>query len=224
MTESLETLPYLIESCRHLYPDLQYRLGPGTIGSRVNPFGSASNPNPDAKRITMVRADPRQRGLLGAAWHLGYAARAAEGAVESVILGASVGEFGLIHHPREYRQPWFDDAGGLYPVYHVMRGVYAASGAKRIPAEVSDPRDLQVLAFHVEQGKEIWIGNLSGEERSVALEGLHTRRTEMSTLDEESFEACASDIGGFDATRRPLDGAPVLRLAPYAVVRLRAGG
>ena len=221
VTESLETFPYLIQSCRHLFPDLEYRLGPGSIGSRVNPFGNVSNPNPEAKRITMVRADPRQRGLLGAAWHLGYAARAAEGGVDSVILGAAGGESGLIHHPGDYRQPWFDEAGGLFPAYHVMRGVYAASGAARIPAEVSDPRNLQVLAFRSEHGPELWIGNLSSEECTVVLEGIDTGAMEIATLDEQSFEACAAGIGGFDATGQPLHRRSSLHLAPYAVVRLR---
>ena len=222
VTESLESLPYLIRSCRHLFPDIGYRLGPGSIGSRVNPFGSASNPNPDANRITMVRADPRQRGLLGAAWHLGYAARTAEEGVESVILGAPVGEFGLVHHPGDYRQPWFDEVGGLFPVYHVMRGVYAASGAERIPAETSDPRNLQALAFRRERGPEVWMANLSGEERTVSIEGIDTGGMNVATLDESSFEACAAGIDGFDATQQRLGSGNSLRLAPYAVVRVRA--
>ena len=221
VTESLESLPYLVRSCRHLFPNVAYRLGPGSIGSRVSPFGSAPSPNPEAKRITMVRADPRERGLLGAAWHLGYAAHAAEGGVESVILGAPVGEFGLVHHPGAYRQPWFDDVGGLFPVYHIMRGVYAASGAERIPAEISDPRNIQVLAFCKEHGPEVWIANLSGEERAVTLEGFDTGGVSVATLDESSFVACAAGTGGFDATERPLGGANALDLAPYAVVRLR---
>ena len=221
VTETLETFPYLIRSCRNLFPGVEYRLGPGTIGSRVNPFGSDPAPNPEAGRITMVRADPRQRGLLGAAWHLGYAARAAEGGVESVILGAPVGEFGLVHHPADYRQPWFDRAGGVFPAFHVMRGVYAASGAERLSAEISEPRNLQVLAFRTERGPEVWLGNLSGDERTVALDGLEGDAMGLSILDEESFEACAAGAGGFDATERPLGGGAPLVLAPYAVARLR---
>ena len=221
VAESLESLPYLIRSCRHLFPNLAYRLGPGSIGSRISPFGSSPGPNPEAKRITMVRAYPSQRGLLGAAWHLGYAARAAEGGVESSILGAPVGEFGLVHHRSDYRQPWFDEVGGIFPVYHVMRGVYAASGAERIPAETSDPRNIQALAFRNERGPEVWIANLSGEGRTVAFEGFDTGGMSVATLDESSFEGCAAGTDGFDATKRPLGGSDSLRLAPYAVVRLR---
>ena len=221
LTESLESCPYLIQSCRRLFPELEYRLGPGTLGSRISLFGSAPPPNPDAKRIPMARADPRQRGLLGAAWHLGYAARAAEGGVDSAILAAPVGEFGLVHHRSDYRQPWFDEGGGLYPAYHVMRGVYAASGAARIPVEISDPRNLQALAFDTERGVELWIGNLSGEPREAVLEGIDTGAMAMATLDEESFEACAAGIGGFEATVQPLGDQTSIDLAPYAVVRLR---
>ncbi len=139
VTETLEALPYVIASGRALFGNTTYRIGPGSIGSRTSPFGNEPPENPEAARMTMTRADPRQRGLLGAAWHLGYAARMAEGGIDEVILGAPLGEFGLVHHEMPYRQPWYDDAGGLYPAFHVMRGVYAASGAETSVARRSAP-------------------------------------------------------------------------------------
>lgn len=232
VTESIECLPYVIRSCRAFFPRVGYRIGPCGIGSRASPFGGEPTPNPDAARVTMTRADPRQRGLLGAAWHLGYAARTAEGGVDSVILGAAAGEFGCVHLPDAgYRQPWFDEAGGgLFPVFHVLRGVYAASGAARLAARISEPRNVQVLALRTDRGTEAWLGNLSGEPRAVQLEfeegegAAGPGPMALSMLDEESFEACAADAGGFDATERPLDGGGrsfALTLAPYAVARLR---
>ena len=53
--------------------------------------------------------------------------------------------------------------------------------------------------------------------------GATFKRLRKCDNEDESFGACVSDAGGFDATDRPLDGATALGLAPYAVVRLRGG-
>ena len=222
VTETIECLPYVIKSGRALFGDKPYRIGPGSIGSRTSPFGNEPPPNPDSRRVTMTRADPRQRGLLGAAWHLGYGARMAEGGVDEVILGAPVGEFGLVHHRMDYAQPWYDEAGGLYPAYHVMRGLYAASDRQRLVSEVSSPRNLQALAYRGRAGVELWLANLTGEALNVDIEGLDLSGAQLCVLDEESFEACANDPDGFDKSERVLAGD--LSLAAYAVVRIRTSG
>ena len=122
VTETVECLPYVIHSARALFAGKPYCLGPVAIGTRGSPFGGRPAPNPQGGRVAMCRNDPRQRGLLGAAWHLGVAARAAEGAVTSLILGAPTGDHGLVHHPGDTPQPWFDEHGGRFPAWHVMRG------------------------------------------------------------------------------------------------------
>lgn len=220
VTETLEALPYIIASGRALAGDKDYRIGPGSIGSRTSPFGAPTTPNPDNRRVTMTRSDPRQRGLLGAAWHLGYGARMAEGGVGSVILGAPIGPFGLVHNAMATPQPWFDEAGGLYPVYHVMRGLYAASGATRIATGCSRPRDLQALAFETTEGQELWLANLTGEHQRVEIEGLHASSASIVRLDEMQFEACAADPEGFDSGAEEAEPHR-LALRPYAVVRIR---
>ena len=220
VTETLECLPYIVKSGRALFGDRPYRIGPAGIGSRTSPFGNDPTPNPMAARVTMTRADPRQRGLLGAAWHLGYAARMAESGVDSVTLGAPLGEFGLLHHAMDYGQPWYDEAGGLYPVYQVMRGVYAASGAPRLATTISGPRNLQALAFRTVEGVALWLANLTGEARTVSVDGLDFGAAQVCILDEQTFDACAADPEGLDRSERPADGA-TLMLAPYAVARLQ---
>ncbi len=210
VTETIECLPYVIKSGRALFGDKEYRIGPGGIGSRTNPFGADSPPNSDDIRVTMTRADPRQRGLLGAAWHLGYAARMAEGGVDTVILGAPVGDFGLMGA----------DAGGVYPVYHVMRGIYAASGAERLATEVSSPREVQALAIRAEGGVDLWLANLMGKARAIELDGIVAEGARVNLLDEDSFEACVASPEGFEANARTAEGNG-LTLGPYAVARLQ---
>jgi hypothetical protein len=216
VTETIECLPYLFTSIRAGYGDKPHRVSPAGIGSRTSPFGNDPTPNPNAARVTMTDKDPRQRGLLGAAWHLGYVARAAASGVDSLVLGAPVGGFGLIHAPTDYSQPWFDGAGGLYPVFQVMRALYAASGAARLATSVSTPRDVQALAFETEGKRQLWLANLTGEEQPVAIDGFQAASVTM--LDAASFTACAAAPDAFDGCEQPLDGPLVL--APYAVARL----
>ena len=222
VAETVETLPYIIRSGRSLFGDKPYCLGPVGIGTRTSPFGGGPAPNPHSGRVAMCRNDPRQRGLLGAAWHLGVAARAAEGGVTSLILGAPTGDHGLLHHPGETPQPWFDEHGGRFPVWHVMRGMYGASGRLRRATEVSAPHEVQALAFETDAGPELWVANLMGEERRVRLEGIGGGTMRAAVLDEESFVACAGDPDALDSMERSVSGDR-LDLRPYAVARCRIG-
>ena len=223
VTETVETLPYIIRSVRSLFEGKPYCLGPVAIGTRTSPFGGPPAPNPHSTRVAMCRNDPRQRGLLGAAWHLGIAARAAEGGVTSLILGAPTGDHGLIHHPGDTPQPWFDEHGGRFPAWHVMRGMYAASGQTRRATEVSAPREVQALAFETGTGgTELWIANLMGEERRIRLDGLGGDTMRVAVLDEESFVAGAGDPDVLDSVERSAS-SDRLELQPYAVARCRMG-
>ena len=220
VTETVETLPYIIRSGRSLFGDKPCCLGPVGIGTRTSPFGGPPAPNPHSGRVAMCRNDPRQRGLLGAAWHLGIAARAADGGVQSLILGAPTGDHGLVHHPGDSPQPWFDEHGGRFPVWHVMRGVYGASGRPRRVTEVSVPREVQALAFETDAGLDLWIANLMGEDRRVRLDGLGGASMRVAVLDEESFVACTGDPDALDGVETSASDNG-LNLRPYAVARCR---
>jgi len=221
VTETIECLPSLIGSARALFGGRPYQVGPGGIGTQFAPFGGGPTPNPDNLRVTMTRRDPRQRGLLGAAWHLGYGARMAEGGVQCVILGAPVGDFGLAHDQRMTPAPGFEGReGAVYPAYHVMRGLYGASGRPRLETRSASPREVQALAFQGGEGTELWLANLTGSARRVSLSGVKAGSARASVLDEASFEAATAGPTGFDEAEREtaLEG---LTLTPYAVARLR---
>ena len=223
VTETVETLPYVIHSAKALFEGKPYCLGPVAIGTRTSPFGGPPAPNPNGTRVAMCRNDPRQRGLLGAAWHLGVAARAAEGGVTSLVLGAPTGDHGLVHHPGDTPQPWFDEHGGRFPVWHVMRGMYAASGRPLRATVVSTPREVQALAFGTEAGgTELWLANLMGGERRIRLDGLGSDTMRVAVLDEESFVACSGDPDALDGAERSAPGDRI-ELRPYAVARCRVG-
>jgi hypothetical protein len=67
---------------------------------------------------------------------------------------------------------------------------------------------------------DLWLANLVGEERSVAIDGIDTGGARMTVLDEESFEACVADPDGFEAAERSVAAGQVT-LSPYAVARLQ---
>ena len=167
----------------------------------------------------MARIDPRQRGLLGAAWNLGYAAHMARGAVDTLTLSAPVGEYGIVHCRMPFAQPWFDEVGGVFPVYHVIAGLALAAGRQRLATVSSVGRDVQAVAYRTANAVVLWLSNLTGVEHEIVVDGLSGSIGQMHVLDETTFESCAAGPAGFAAT---VQHGPISRttLAPYAVVRL----
>ena len=51
--------------------------GPSAMGMRYNPYGKTTDANPANIRTAFAHQDPRQRALFGAAFAVGYMARAA---------------------------------------------------------------------------------------------------------------------------------------------------
>jgi hypothetical protein len=135
----------------------------------------------------------------------------AEGGVDSVILDAAVGDYGLADSAASYAA-----SSGVYPPYHVMDGLYAASGATRRATDVTAPREVQALAFEI----ALWIASLVGETRQVLLEGVDISGARITSLDDASFAACMAGPEGF-AGGEAVHGGGVLSLSPYAVARLR---
>ena len=221
-TESLEVLPYIARSVRAFAGSTPIAVGPSAIGMRQNPYGAAPMDNPRDIRQAMNRNDPRQRGLLGAAWNLGYAAHFAAAGAKAVTLGGLTGPFGIVHAPAGWPQAHFDDAGeGLYPVFHVLRGLAGLAGRELRAAESSSPRDVQALAVHGPAGDEVWIANLTGEPKTVRLEG-GPASARAAVLDAESFAAATHDARLLDATAQAVEGGR-LRLDAYAVARVVGG-
>ncbi len=217
--ESLESLPSIMRSARALAGAKPYCIGPSSIGMRMNPYGAAPAPNPANGRVPMAQRDPRQRGLLNAAWVLGYVAHAARHEVASLVLAAPSGEHGVVYGPAEWAQPWFDEepAAVVFPAYHVLRGLGAVAPATTRELTSSAPGVVQGLALDTENGTQVWIANLTGESRPVRLPGVS--RARVRCVDETSFVQLCCDPAGFDAA-----GEAALpesfELAAYAVARI----
>ena len=220
--ETLETLPHIFRSMRHIAGRLPYRLGPSAIGMRYNPYGKTTEANGANVRIAFARQDPRQRGLFGAAFALGYFCRAAEAGIDSVCLGAPTGPFGLIHRKAEYSQPWFDaqPEPAVYPIFHPIMALTKANGAPAFAVKSSDPK--RVLGLAYETGKQrrlLWLANLTADPQTVHVPGELGGSTTVQQLDSASAAAAALDPAAFAAGGLPLPGN-VLTLGPYALAAL----
>ena len=218
VTENLEAIPYIIKTCRSFADGKPYRVGPSSIGMRFNPYGSRTMDNPDNQRIAMARMEPRQRGLINAAWTIGYVAHMARGDVDVVSLHAPVGEFGLIYHQMNWQQPWFDSVEAVvYPAFHAVAGLAAVAGAERLEAISSASHDVECIACQMDKKTILWITNLTGEEQNVRVSGMSVDNGRVSILDAETFENCVTSVDGFlHSTTEMVNDQ--LALAPYSTV------
>jgi len=215
--ETNEALPYQITTARSFIGSAAHRIGPSAIGCRDNPHGKSYAPNPDNQRICLVKADPRQRGLFGAAWMLGYVASVAPTGVEAITFGATTGPLGIIHRRGDEAVPYYDQFPGpaVYPAYHVLAGLARASGAKRVEATASNGAALRCLAYRAQGATLLWLANSTAQKQSVRV--AHGGGSAVGiVLDKSSFARATTDPLGFQGEPRPIDLAR-LSLGAYAV-------
>ncbi|MGE3832599.1 MAG: hypothetical protein AB7F76_16530, partial [Parvibaculaceae bacterium] len=161
-----------------------------------------------------------QRGLLNAAWSLGYFAHFARSGAASIALGGLAGKFGALHTKTKWKQAWYDRHGGLYPVFHVLRGLARLKGTALHDVTISAPRNVQALVAKHDGKTELWLANLTGEPVTVALPG-GLKGAKAATLDAAKFETAAGKAEALDRLS-PLKSQRVA-LDAYAVMRLVAG-
>jgi D-apionolactonase len=216
--EGLESLPYLAKTVRSFIEDKPYHVGPSAIGLRMNPYGEAPMPNPHNIRQAMNGMDPRQRGLFAAAWSVGFMARFAKGGASALTLGGGTGEFGIAYAKADYPQPWFDEEAGIYPVYHVVKGLSHLSRQPLVDLEILTPDEIQAIATKQDGGIELWVANLTDQAKSVELTPKLIGT--ISILSATEFERATKDLNAMDSLEREFAGESVV-LPPYAVARLR---
>jgi len=214
--ETLQALPAIAASAKAIASGLPYAVGPSAIGMRDNPYGEAPKANPHNVRQAMNRNDPRQRGLLGAAWALGYFARFSTGGASSIALGSPVGAFGAVYAPDDFPQPLFEERGGVFPVYHVLRGLARLGGAPMRRLDISEDTRVLGIAAQVQGGVELWVSNLGPMPLELELD---RPATAVARLDAGNFIESLSDPTLLD--RLEPANANLITMAPYGIARLR---
>ena len=208
--ETREAHPAIARSVGEIAGGTPWVVGPSAIGVRDNPYGESAKDNPGNIRQAMNRNDPRQRGLLGAAWNLGYFADFACGGATAIALGGCTGPFGVLAAPAEPRPGM--EPGDLYPVFHVLRGLARLRGAALLDLGLPASGPIAGLAVRMEGGTETWIANTGPDPVSVDV----TAR-EGAVLDDAAFDRARGDASFMDDVA-PLDGR--IELDGYAVARL----
>ena len=216
--ENLEAVPAVVETAKAIAGDLPLSIGPSAIGMRLNPYGDAPAENPANVRQAMNRSDPRQRGLFGAAWLVGYAAAAATEGVAAITIGNATGARGIVHVPSEDPAPGYDETGGLYPQYHVLRTLAAWRGRPRRTLRSADPSAVAAIGCDVDGATELLVANLTATPVEVTLP---RAASALRTLDADAFEAAASDPSLFDLDGANGEATSTLRLDAFGVARLR---
>jgi hypothetical protein len=218
--ETIQAVPAVVKSVAAIAGAKPYAVGPSAIGVRDNPYGAEAKKNFGNIRQAMNWNDPRQRGLLGAAWNLAYFAGFASGGASAIALGAPIGAFGAVASPTTFPQPWYNDNRGVYPVYHVIKGLAALHGKELLELQVSRSDLVQGIAVRTDAGTEVWLANLGGEVLEIALD---FAATSIARLDAEAFLNAAQNPDHMTALTA-LTALPggLITVNPYAVVRLCA--
>lgn len=221
--ETLEALPYQIKTARTYLGKTPHRVGPSAIGCRDNPHGATFTPNPNNERICLVKADPRTRGLFGAAWLLGYIATFARTGIETLTVGAPTGPLGVIYRKTENKQPFYDGIKGsaVFPAYHVVTGLMNSSGQTIVDTTSSDSQKVIAFAHQGKKGMTLWIANLTAENQKVTVGGAKSAMV-GTMLDETSFNTATTKPLEFQKKWQAMGNS--LTLKPYAVAVLSVGG
>jgi D-apionolactonase len=216
--ETLEALPYQIETANAFSDGVPHRVGPSGIGARDNPHGATYSDNPNNLRICLAKMDPRQRGLFSAAWTLGYVATLARAGVCSISMGAPTGPLGMIYREAEHTQPFFDDleAVAVYPVFHTMSALNRAPGNPMLSIACSDSSKVACLGWREKSGNTVMIANLTADEQIIDVPGIPGDAT-IGMLDEDSFIFATTNAKTFRRAGKLLGDAKQIRLGGYAV-------
>lgn len=218
--ETLEALPSIFASTRAMIGKSPYHVGPSSIPCRDNPYGAAVAANPDNGRVCLADNDPRQRGLFAAAWSLGLAAQAAAARVDALALGSATGPQGAIYRRLAQAQPGYDGRGAaVYPVYHVIAGLSAMTGAKTLTTQSGAPSRVAALGVAGRKGRALWLANLTPEKQKVKVTGFAGKAL-LHVLGETNFERLTADPAFLTRGGASLGRVGAVDLPAYGVARI----
>lgn len=216
VTESLEAMPHIARSVTAISGKCPWIVGPSAIGMRDNPYGAEVAKNPHDIRQAMNRNDPRQRGLIAAAFDVGYFAHMAYGGAKAIALGGFVGPFGSVYSKADWVQPYYDEKGGVYPVYHVRRALAGLKEFDLFHFTTTRPRDVMGISAWSSHGRLTLIANLTGSRQHVSLSAEKSRS--VAILDASNFVDAASDLEFFNKLH-PWDDLSIT-LDAYSVAKI----
>lgn len=184
--QTLQALPDIVHSARHLAQGKPLRLGLVAIGMRSNPYGTTVAANPARVRVPMATDDPRQAGLFGAAW--ATAALAGVAGVDSVCLGMAGGPLGLRAD------------GRLHPLFHLVRAAFDLGGQSAVRVRADG-----LAGLITRDGRGI-VANIGTTAQPVPAGTTHV-------LSADTFAAAGADAGWLDRPGQSMDILPPFAVA-----------
>ncbi|MBA1291139.1 hypothetical protein [Pseudomonas japonica] len=159
--ETLQALPDIVRSAQTLAAGQPYRITTSAIGAWRNPYGGQLTPNPDRQRLTLSDRDPRQHGLLAAAWTVGHYAAMHRGGVQATALWALNPPFAIA------------DEGRYWPVFHVLRALAGGHGQRALALDCSGPGAAAVGWLQQENNlARVCVANLTAQPLTLGFAGL----------------------------------------------------
>ena len=217
--ETRESYPAIINSVKRICKNKAFVVGPSAIGMRDNPYGDSAKYNSNNIRQAMNWNDPRQRGLFGAVWNLSYFAEFSKGGANAIALGAPVGPFGLMYSKQDFHQPWYQEHTGLYPVFHVIKGLSALYNKPILQLDFKETNTVIGIAAQIDNGIEIWLGNTTDEDQLVYLDNKYAQQTvKFATLEQQNFNIAATQVCFMDQLK--IMESENLSLGPYSIARM----
>lgn len=166
------------------------------------------------------RPDPRQAGLLAAAYAAGVLKCMAEGGALAGTFFRAAGPFGVVHRTTGHALPAFDGDGSaqVYPVWHVLKLGAALRGRKVRAVATSDAVRVDAMA-----GADVVVLiNKTATAQEVVLSGFrHAGRATVQAIDTASFEAIRHGADPRPVMVTPRRGRLALTAGPCAVLVVR---
>lgn len=200
----METLPMqavVAESAQSLWKVHDGRaariaIGPITLLPRWNPYGSSP------ALPTASPADPRRRGLFGAAWTLGSLIQLATSGAESLTYFETHGPAGLL------------EGEAVFPLYHSVADLLEFAGGEAIRCESGEPSKITAIALTHANRMRLLIANLTPEPQSVQLDSAWIGSS-VRVLDIETVSLATGAPDRFRAFGRRLED-PIIEIGPFA--------
>ena len=159
-----------VESAHVYFPGVPLVVSPITLKPRFNPVATGDE-SPILPNELPRQVDPRQASLFGAGWTLAMLKRLAEAGVASVTCFETTGWRGVMETREGSALPekFEPVAGGVYPLYHLLRDLGELGGGSVIATRSSEPLAVECLAVERNGIVAMLLANLTGERRAVEL-------------------------------------------------------
>ena len=196
-----------VVTARAFAPSAVLAVGPVTFHRIPDPAAAGKG----GSEQEAVRADPRQRELLGAAWTLGSLKYLLEAGADAVTYFEAAGALGV------------QDGEGVFPLYHVLADVCEFVGGDVLTCTDPDPLSFVGLMLHRDRRLRLLVGNLRPASQSVAVTGLGGYQLVGGyRLGADELHEAMSEPQAFRVRTSRWNGAvpETLDLPPYAIARL----